>query len=403
MRAPKRRRAPTWSKALVEATKASVKGEIDGDAGDARTPGERLERINRGIREAEDAASPAEFLRLYVYVVSALVHDARHGGLTAKDVARFRKLAYSILQVQGIQPESSTMAFLYGELHLALSQIHRRNGDHWMAAWEQQMSLTLSRREPPGGIGFQLVSQAIRTLRLGSAARALTDFTEAESDGALDSLNRERARLGRVRCLRLLGDHDAAANLAKESAAKAALRPATVLELGWEVICLDAQESGELTRMVAAVGPKGDHGQAVYLLEAIAWAYAMRGKQWIERLPKASTVARRRGVDARKLGFFLEAIEVVESCYDTDVPFAIRLDRLGAMLVRRQEVISVDRELLILAAAARWLWRAKQRELAATVLEEYRSLSLRLSNGANRDVLSLADDVLSDRDESSAA
>ena len=67
--------------------------------------------------------------------------------------------------------------------------------------------------------------------------------------------------------------------------------------------------------------------------------------------------------------------------------------KLGQQLTRVSQLPSVDTELLVWAAAARWLARNRMEGLGALTLQEYRALSLRLSSGAHVDVLGLLPDL----------
>ena len=57
-------------------------------------------------------------------------------------------------------------------------------------------------------------------------------------------------------------------------------------------------------------------------------------------------------------------------------------------------VLVIDKELLTWAAAARWLARSKAHDFAILAINEYRALSLRLSNGECMDVLGVANDLM---------
>jgi hypothetical protein len=80
-------------------------------------------------------------------------------------------------------------------------------------------------------------------------------------------------------------------------------------------------------------------------------------------------------------------------CYDYQIPLDIRLRSLSAGIDKRKELISIDKELLLLAAATRWLARSKASSVALLFFSEYRALSLRLSGGVSQDALNILGDM----------
>jgi len=140
-------------------------------------------------------------LRCYIYIIFALVHHEKYGGLSKRQIQRLSRTADAILKIQGIRT-SSKLAFLHGDLHLVLSQIARKEGGHWKAAWGQQVAVHLSHRSRRGGKGFEALAMAIRSLRLGHAQLAIQNLVEAERlDLPPQSLI--RTRIEHIKALRL--------------------------------------------------------------------------------------------------------------------------------------------------------------------------------------------------------
>ena len=67
------------------------------------------------------------------------------------------------------KPVKSSLAFLHGDLHFVLSQIHRNQGNSFEAAWEQRLSHYLGAKDSSGGNAFQLLAMGFRVLRRGDA------------------------------------------------------------------------------------------------------------------------------------------------------------------------------------------------------------------------------------------
>lgn len=171
-RARKARLTP-WSQAGIDEEKRRVKEWLDAIEREKGAEA-RFAAALKEIRSLQDSEAPAQRLRCFVLIVSAVLHAARIGGLTRAQVSRLVDLGEAILATQGIRSVSSLLSFLYGELYLAVSIWHRNAGEHWRSAWEHQVSRHLSQRSPPGGEGFQLLSRGLRALRLGHLKLAVS-------------------------------------------------------------------------------------------------------------------------------------------------------------------------------------------------------------------------------------
>ena len=124
------RAAEKWTLAAVEAAKRQARTELEGVAEGSDGKG-RLQHSLRRVTALEDHAEASAQLLRFVFVISSLVHHARYGGLSENQVQKGAELASTILATQQIKAGTSRLAFLHGELHLALSQIYRKSGNHW--------------------------------------------------------------------------------------------------------------------------------------------------------------------------------------------------------------------------------------------------------------------------------
>ena len=97
---------------------------------------------------------------------------------------------------------------------------------------------------------------------------------------------------------------------------------------------------------------------------------------------------------AKEYGYFYNCADTIDKCYDYQIPYILRIKMIGKILPQVRKVVSMDKELLVWAASARWLSRSKAFSLAAMALSEYRALSLRLSQGAQQDVLNIMGELL---------
>src|SRR5262249_46003728 len=131
--------ARTWTQKLVTACQSEVRAELV-QIQESKGVHARLQAALRAIADLDADDTGQGRLRRYVYVMSALVHHERHGGLTPAQINRLVDLGYAILQAQGVVLGSKHLGSLYGDLHLIKSQILRLEGASWPAAWEQEMA-----------------------------------------------------------------------------------------------------------------------------------------------------------------------------------------------------------------------------------------------------------------------
>lgn len=381
-----------WHKTMIAAEKQAIKTELDAALAKGGEEARR-EKALEAIRELEDDITPKGKLRRFIYIVSLLFHYRQGSGLGLPQVRKLADVAEAILRTQGVQPGVSTLAFLYGELHVALSQIYRKEGQHWVAAWEQNLSGHLSQRDPIGGAGFQALATGIQSARLGHSRLAVKSFVDAEAHGLPPSLH-VRSRLERTRALRLAGDLAAAHALAAESAILPDISDAEKRELAWEQLCCRAQEAGDIAPLMAAVRRGKSHYEYGYVLEASFWARSVETKQWLERVPKVKSITRNPALKPPQTGLFHKCAAMLEECYQYRVPFDVRLNQLGKILPRISQLVTMDKELLVWSSMARWLARSRAFTLAAFALGEYQALSLKLTAGKKRDALGVLGDVL---------
>lgn len=385
-------RGTVWETARIRAEQAAIKQELDRHT-DPRSPRSRLQYALSRVRDLEDGESPIERLRRYIFVVSALVHNERQGGLSPAQAERLFHLANAILKVSGIRSGRSRLGFLYGDLYQVGSQGARRNGQAWLAAWEQQFSVyanQMSRRRATGVPGLAL---GIRHLRLGDTATAIGYLEQARADG-LSERSEARAVLEMCKAWRLAGQTGKAAQEMERVRRAGALNEEERRELEWEAICAEVVRGGDITGLVTSCLPGRPHHHYAYLLECFFWTRAVRTRQWLERFPKLASFSPSEWKSPRKqFGHWFTCVKALEDLYDQEIPFELRLERLGECLAERGKFLSVDKELLFLAAAWRWLSRNRSDGFAAIVANEYRALSWRLSRRATSDALGVVSDL----------
>lgn len=383
--------ARLWRRADVEREKARVKAELDA-VGEAEGPVRRLHAALSAIRRLESETGSKAMLSRFVYSVSALVHHLHHGGLSARQIDALAELGDALLKIQGIKPQSSQLSFLYGDLHLVLSQIYRREGKVWDSTWEQLTSYYLSQRAPTGGLGFQAFTCANQAVRLGHGPLAETELERAWRLGVPAKV-KGRVLLERVKTYRLTGKVEEAERIAAAESGACELTEDEARELRWEAICRRVARDQDIRELVTSVRRGGEHHSPPYILEAFLWTRAVGSREWLTRLPKLRSLARHGEMNRRRNGLLYDCAMVLETAYDTEIPADFRLHRVGTLLHRTALLPTIDLELLLWAAIIRWLVRTRASRFASFALAEYRGRSLRLSGGSTRDVLGLLSDL----------
>jgi hypothetical protein len=384
-----------WRLKQINEVKESTRKELDSYR-ELHGKKKVLEFILLEINLLENDLTPEGGLKRFTYVMSALVHSVRSGGLTPKQFRNLLDLGTATLQINGVKPCSSSIAFLYGELHLITSQNLLIKGDTWMSAWEQQVSSHISGRSPPGGADFHDLSLALTLVRLGHVDLSLRLLNEVDVNQLYDQ-NVNQQIMARIRCFRLLGRFDEALSLLANFSGQTGITPSLEKDLQWESVCLQASKSNDLTEIFSLVRLGRPLYMGSYILEAWLHSWCHSTLKWTNRLAKISSMVQNKKLNLRTQGSLLKYCLELESFFDSNIPFTHRLNGLGKALNQIGDVRSVDKTMLIWLSATRALMRQNCIKLAAVCYYEYCSLSLRVSNGATNDVLAFAGD-LADKD-----
>lgn len=377
-----------WNVRNIADTKARIKAHLENGDDTTSSPEERLTYIIRRITELEEDTAKQATLDRFVYCMSALVHHECKGGLDAVQTRSIFEIAIAILASLRIDPQSSRIGFIYAELHLVMSQIKRREGHQWMAAWEQQVSNVFSGREnSPQMQAHQVLATAIRHMRLGHGDSAQDLFCQA-LQMPLPNRQQVRCRLGLIQLRRLRGEFDLAHLDVTECLKTPDLSETETIDAKWEELLIGAQRNNDIPKLLHSIQPRASHYLPTYFVEGILWRTARNYDDKV-KLPVLASVARPRSLNASKLGLFFRSASAIEQFNDDAIPLVNRLEKLGAALESRHRLISVDKELLILAAAGRVLHNQGLEDLALLAWLEYRKLSQSISDQKTSDSLSV--------------
>jgi predicted unusual protein kinase regulating ubiquinone biosynthesis (AarF/ABC1/UbiB family) len=346
--------------------------------------------LTHACREAEVLETDPSLhgqLHAFLYACAALDRHARRGGLDSETVGRLYRRALTVLAKNGIRPATSRVAHLYGELHATMCRVAALEGRAWSAAWRHFLAKYEGGSTPDQR---ELLRRVSLDLQLGLARDALARLLDAELPGtpvlALASL-----RLARVRILRLSGELEHAAQVHGTISVDRECAPATSRELAWEKACIESQQSGSLEPQVRLIRVDRDARTPRRLLDLFLWSRATPAKTWLGAAPKAASLRRMAAAELDPVA--LRAALAIERCIEGKSSIGSRVHALGRALEQADRIDELDQQLLVWAAAGRWLFRVKRHDLAALPLARYRALSLGLSQGKQPDILGVASDV----------
>jgi hypothetical protein len=268
---------------------------------------------------------------------SAALIEALTSGVDTLAIADARALAEQarrLLQVAG-DGEQRLAA-----VDLAMSRIHRRDGRYW---------------------------EALTDLHNARIAGRASGVDLAPDYAALAS------RLGHLALAREIGaalpacDHD------------------------WAAVRSATQQAGDIRAMRQATARGKRHHGEMRLLEARLWARALPNPQAAGELPVVETIRRSFNDEPVAPGTrrLRAVVRALDEAYETARPLDARLRNVMDALQQASTLPELTLELLVWAAAARWLRRMQQPELAAFVAAEYTAVSRRATDGELADALSL--------------
>jgi hypothetical protein len=387
-----RLRVRVWSRGTVERTFATVARQVEAKRKTTASEGvlSFLYQQMLGISEASSATS--QMLR-FALAVTALRLHAANGGLTPQQVGELARLAEATLKAAGVTPGRSKLGYLYADLETVQSEILQQSAHPFRAAWKQLSSVYQTRKSKPRYAGSALFESGHRALRLGHADTATAWLGAAESQ-PLAPEEIPRCRAARIAALFASGHVADALDLA--TATERALPDSDPAKAAstWRRTYLQAIATGELPSLLRLVRRGDPHYVAERVLQAYLANLCSSSQAAWEAMPRLATLARRPELKLRKEGALCRLTLTIERSYDAGVALPTRLQRLGEALERTDELREFEHELLVWAAATRFLARHKAFPLASLALSRYRALSLGASAGRSPDLLGTHADLM---------
>ncbi len=379
----------SWRRPAIDEMKRTVKAELDQVLA-ASNEAARLNYILEQIQLLEEASEGSSHLRRFVLVMSALVHHERYGGLSKKQIQDLGALGQAILRVVGVKTGHTPTSFLYAEMHAIMSDIHYSNGEFLSSLWERQLGAHAAVMTAEH-LSRQNYGMGLSALRLGNITSAVQCFEKALAEGE-DQGHHDRIRMHLLKAKRLSGDREEAYAMITRCAAEMEDQ-ACLNELKWEKALLDLASSQDLGELFALSKRGQPLHASSYLLELFLWTSAHAKTKWSEKIAKVSTLGSQRSLDFHRYTHLYAVAQNIEQAYDVEIPFAKRLLDIKKILPRIQLLRQVDQELLAWLSLARWLYRSHHYPMASMIFHEYQALCLKLSRGASRDVLGIAQDL----------
>lgn len=371
----------------------------------------------KGLQLASEEARPGDelqTLRRFLVVVWLFEHASNTSELAGKTLDDLSKIGAYALRLMGVRPYNSKLSYLHGVYFRARAKALGHQGEPWLATWSLCLADAtvsgLSSVSLPAGYPEEVLKAELN-LQAGSISDSLEGFRRAE-ELASDEISIAAARLGMVRCLRLLGEVQTAWGITRSTLQMFSLSESTKESLEWERAMLAAQKTDELSPLTERIKSSSGQGSELsdphYLLKAVLWCHATKQRATLANLPSSAWFRRRYRLSTYPdaVGEALDFLTHLEDCYDTGAD-ASRDDIYAKLKVVGDHVASLHRrtptedQALYLAGLVRWLIRAKQRPAAALVLGEFKRCSHLLSEARTGFLYGLLSD-LGDRLHASA-
>lgn len=261
-------------------------------------------------------------LNCFIFYISALVHHEKFGGLPRRRLDEIRELAGAILRAAGKGLKNSPLASLQSDLHIVQSQIFRKLGDHWSAAWEQHFVLRVAGDSLSGGIAFYKYVMGNRLMRMGHSGLALMHYAaaEQESGGPCLSVEQiERIKINKITINRISG-RLAEARYQINEAIDGRNSKAFAMQLAWEEACCDVQINGDAREIGNMVKRGKPHHSPGYLVEATLWGLSLRTRKDIKDGPNLDSLRRNKKLKIRDLGVLFEIVANIQQGYNHTIP-----------------------------------------------------------------------------------
>ncbi len=333
-------------------------------------------------------------LRIYFLIVHLLERDNQERKLKQQQKAKLKDIAEKCLRYVQILPVTSQHSYLYARLYQLLAWDKLELGQFWESVALRLAGDYLSRDGRSSGENSEILA-AYQAWSLGHLrlAKVTCHALLVEPDTAI-TLRQDALRL-LVRIHRLSDERSAAHDLLRLLQADKPVSEADRLSLELEELLCEFRSSQGLAALQDFVKQSAKKLAVFEWYLAHLWLFASRVKIVPQPLRRVSPLPQTHyGIYlSRPREKIIELFECLQYMNETDVALNLRFERLGKTLSALGSDLDPELSLVFVAAALRWLNRSKQLTFAAILLDEYRTMSLRASEGRTPDALGMMGDI----------
>jgi hypothetical protein len=378
-----------WSKALVHQYENEIAEELVTFIEEQRIEDAVTFCFNQIFGKEQDHSE----LKLICYIIAALNMIAicpKRGHEYNQIAHKLEKYAKSLLEKNNVKSGKSKISFIHGQLKQAIANVHRTEGNGWSALWESSMGLYMSRGSANPFLPFQHLSFAMQAIDNGIPSRVLNLLGELK-ENLPHGLNLGNLMCLEVKALRLSGQHHKLVKVLSDLDQFEIDKPHLQGIVDWEKAYSQAilnKDSGSMHKLLFR--DKEPTAPAYAYVKYAFWLRCQSSRELQQKTPKVAALKRWfKKLDQQNHSFkrHFKVLQGIEDSYDTTLPIEVRLRKVGT-LMGYIENLDAEFRLLALAAIARWLSH-RQKQMATIFHAEYTSLSLKMSDGYNRDVLNI--------------
>jgi hypothetical protein len=384
--------ASKWSLDLLNKACAAVEDE-KAQALAERDPKLVLEEFLQKVMDEPEAEDPVHDAYRVYYGIACIAMLADSAASSHALVPKLERIIKSLLLRNKVKPRKSQLGHVYRQVAEILGYYYCQKGDLDTAIWEVSIGHTLAQGSSQKAGEISQFTYAHLALNNGSAMLAGSLFRQLK-EGTGSRFWYQVALVGEIKSLRLAGQHTYIPELLSDLNSlpgHARVKEHTL----WENLMQDMPEN--LDAWIAAQDE--DTMRPSLAVRLALWLYAQQNPtahlDTIKRLRKYRSFFKKIVLD-QKTKVAIRAWEVIDTLYDSSIPFEVRL-RHASSVMEMIGKMYIDARCMTLVALHRWVMRNSQSHLSLLVEEEYRSLSLRLSQGMSSDVLNLMDNAAKGR------
>jgi hypothetical protein len=378
--------ASKWSLDLLNKACLAVEDE-KAQALSERDPKLVLEEFLQKVMDEPAAEDPVHDAYRVYYGIACIAMLADSAASSHAMVPKLERIIKSLLLRNKVKPRKSQLGHVYRQVAEILGYYYCQKGDLDAAIWEVSIGHTLAQGSSQKAGEISQFTYAFLAMNNGSAMLACSLFRQLK-EGTSSRFWYQVALVGEIKALRLAGQKAQIPELLQElnrMPVHARMREHILWENFMQSMPVDLDAWIE----------KQDESslQPSLAVRLALWLYAqsnpMAHGDTIKRLRKYRSFFKKLALD-QKTKVALRAWEVIDTLYDSTIPFEVRL-RQASSVMEMASKMYIDARCMTLLALHRWVMRNSQSHLSLLVEEEYRSLSLRLSQGTNSDVMNLMD------------